>query len=994
MITLLKQPRRSSAFLLILVLASLFPAAERALAQGGKLLPPREGSLTDFAGVLDYASSKRLENMLANLQERAGIELALVTVKTTGGREISDYSLEVAREWNIGTMQSKGNNLLLVVSTDDGKFFTQVSRRARGELPDGLIGEIGSRMREPFSRGSYSEGLLAAVETFITKLAERRGFSVEGIDQAQATPAETQPPQTPAPTESAKQTAATTTEATTDALPKEPQAGGVEVAPKESAEVAAKQSEETAAPKETAAKAPAAGQSSLRDIFTKTPSTATKTVMVSRDTPERAELEKLVKIPFLAERIEKLKGFIDAHPRSPLVAYATELIVSARASLGDEKLKAGDAKAGVEQFQLAIAESPEKMSEGLFTRVVSQLPMNLFMRGERPAAFEAARRIEAKVKDDPRRLLALASFFLSVEEADEAARVSEEVVKLAPDMAAAHHALGASHHIGLRLDAAATEYARALELDPKLTAARRSLADLRRASGKAEEALALYREQLTIDAADKPARAGMVLSLLELGKKEEAESELAAALKDDPRNMALLVGASYWHAAKGEAQRAEELAAKAIEIEPRYTWAHIALARALVAQKRTREAERILRFARQYGNFPTLDYELASTLAVSGLYEEAAVELARSFTIKDGQIETRLAGRVPAKEADFITLLAPERRAGIFQTTAADTEANARMLKGLLALAIALDKAEGRSADSAALTAAQADFLAGEDAMLAHRQLYAASRMLARGVELNTVIELAESAKSRVDAALDVPVATIAILGDELREVRARAMTSGTVLAVGDVPRNVLSNILRGRIEDLTGWAYFNQDKTSEALTHLRRALSVLPENSAWWRTAQWHLGAILEATGNRPEALAAYLKGYNPVAPSPVQRAIIEALYRKVNGSLEGLDAKIGAAASVVSSNNGSDNAAPLPPSPETTPVTPAETQKQTPEQTPEKTPEQTPSTSPAQPPSTDEPVENKPPASEQPKTENTEQKTEGTEQKPVQGTHPIRQP
>lgn len=915
-------------------------------------MPPREGSVTDFASVLDYNASKRLENMLANLKERAGIELALVTVKTTGGKEISDYSLQVAREWNIGTMQSKSNSLLLVVSTDDGKFFTQVSRRARGELPDGLIGEMGSRMRDPFGRGSYSEGLLAAVETFIAKLAERRGFSVEGMDQAQSTPVEKltptpveKPAPTPAaPAETSQQTTATETPA------KEQPAENPEVAAKEPAPEATP--EATPAPKEATSAAPAVTDSTVRDIFTKKP--AAKTVTVARDTPERAELETLVKLP-PATRIEKLKAFIEAHPRSPLLNFATELVVSARAALGDERLQAGDASAGVEQFQLAIAESPEKMSDALFTKVVSQLPMNLFMRGERAASFDAARRIEAKVKDDARRLLALSSFFLSIEDSEEATRLSDAAVKLAPDLAAAHHALGAAHHIGLRLDQAAVEYARALELDPKLSVARRSLADLSRATGKAEDALALYRQQLTIDRGDKPARAGLVLSLLELGKKEEAESELAAALKDDPRNVALLVGASYWHAAKGEAVRAQEFATKAIEIEPRYTWAHIALARALVAQKRALEAERVLRFARRYGNFPTLDYELASALAVSGLYEEAANELMRSFTIKDGQIETRLAGRVKAQAADFIELLAPERRAGIFQATAADTVANARMLKGLLAFAIALNRAEGRSADSSALTAAQADFLAGEDAMLAHRQLFAASRLLSRGVELNTVIELAENAKSHIEAGLDVPVATVAVLGDELRDARASAVASGGTLALNDVPRNVLLNILRGRIEDLTAWAYFNQDKTGEALTHLKRALSVLPENSAWWRTAQWHMGATLEATGNHREALSAYLKGYNPQASNPVQRARLEALYRKVNGSLEGLEAKIGAASSASSAPGGNINGAP----------------NETPEQ----------------PPQTNEPTQTKPPESEQPKTESTEQKS-------VQGTHPVRQP
>ncbi|HEX8709455.1 MAG TPA: tetratricopeptide repeat protein, partial [Pyrinomonadaceae bacterium] len=578
--------------------------------------------------------------------------------------------------------------------------------------------------------------------------------------------------------------------------------------------------------------------------------------------------------------------------------------VSAYAALGDEKLQAGDILGGVEQFGLAITSSPSPISDALFAGVVSQIPINLFMRGQRLAAFDAARLIEEKVKDDAKRLLALAGFYLSIENADEAARLSEAAIKLAPEMAAAHRALAASRHIAFRLDDAATEYARTLELDPKAAGARQSLADLRRATGKTEDALALYREQLTTDANDKQARAGVVLALLELGKKEEAERELEAALKADARNLPLLVGAAYWYAAHNEAARSLELAQKAVETEPRYTWAHIALARSLVAQKRALEAERVLRFAQAYGRFPTLDYELASVLASAGLYEEAAAELARSFTIKDGQLEARLAGRVPSRAPSFLELLAPERRASIFQPAAADSESNARMLKGLLALFLVLKPVETGEGnlDAAALASAEQDFLAGEDEMRAYRQLYVASRLLRRGVELKTVLGLMEAATNGVEAALDMPAATVAVMADELREARLRAITSGSTPNIPAVPRNVLSSILRGRIEDIRGWALFNQDKGSEALIHLRRATSVLPENTVWWRNAWWHLGAALDRGGNRAEALAAYLKSYNPNAPDPVRRAVIEALYRKVNGSLDGLDAKLGPAPSVSS--------------------------------------------------------------------------------------------
>lgn len=633
----------------------------------------------------------------------------------------------------------------------------------------------------------------------------------------------------------------------------------------------------------------------------------------SSDT-EKAELDAIVALA-PAERIEKLKAFVASHPRSALKARATELITSARAALGDERLQAGDARGGIEQFRTAITESPANMSDKLFAEIVSQIPMNLFVRGERAASLEAARLVEAKVASDAKRLLAVAAFYLRIEEPDEAARISEAVIKLQPEMSDAHQALGAARHIALRLDDAIKEYQRALELNPKSTGTRRSLADLFRAEGKADEALALYREQLAENPGDKAARAGMILALFDLGKREEAERELEAALKDEPRNLALLVGAAYWYAAHQENARGLELARRALEIEPRYTWAQIATARSLVATRQPLEAERTLRFARQYGRFPTLDYEFASALAAAGLYDDAAEQLAHSFIIKDGQLETRLAGRWPSRAASFIELLAPERRASIFQNAAADTEANARMLKGLLAfVAETRGAGEGAPVKEEETIAAAREFTAGEDPMRAYRQLYVASRLLRGGVGLPTVLEMTDAATHGVEAALDLPIAAVAIQADELRPLYARAVVTGDSLATTGTPRNVLSNIMRGRIEDLTGWALFNQDKSAEAVAHLRRAASVMPENTPWWRTAQWHLGAALEASGNREEALAAYIKSYKSGQPDAARRVVIEALYRKINGSLNGLDERIGQSPNVttIASN---DTAAIAPP-------------------------------------------------------------------------------
>jgi tetratricopeptide (TPR) repeat protein len=629
------------------------------------------------------------------------------------------------------------------------------------------------------------------------------------------------------------------------------------------------------------------------------------------DEASKVELEALLKLP-VAERIERLRAFIAANPRSSLKARATEQLVSAHAALGDERLQTNDAAGGVELFKQAVALAPVDMSDKLYYEVVSQLPANLFLRGQGAAALELARAIEPSAATDAKRLLTLAAFYVSIEQAEEAARLAKSAITLLPELAPAHQALGAAHRLALRLDEAAASYARAVELDPRSTPARHSLADLRRATGKPEEALSLYRELLAADAKNTSARTGMALALFDAGKREDAERELEAALTDEPRNLPLLVGAAYWYASRGETPRALSLAEQAVRIEPRYTWAQIVLARSLIANKMPFEAERSLRFARQYGRFPTLDYELANALAAAGLYNEAFEELARSFMLKDGQLETRLAGRTHARADSFIELLAPERRASIFQANAADTEANARVIKGLLALHLALETkpdatnaGEGSAPTTttssdvsiAGIAAAANDFTSGADEMRAFRQLYAASRLVRRGVALQSVIELMDAARLNIEAAIDAPAATVATTADELRDARANAIAQGGTPDIPTLPRNAISNILRGRIEELTGMALLGQGKTTEAVTALRRAVSVLPEKSLYWRTAQWRLGTALASGGQERDALAAYIKSYNPQTPDPARRAVIEALYTKVNGSLAGLDAQVGSA-------------------------------------------------------------------------------------------------
>jgi hypothetical protein len=166
---------------------------------------------------------------------------------------------------------------------------------------------------------------------------------------------------------------------------------------------------------------------------------------------------------------------------------------------------------------------------------------------------------------------------------------------------------------------------------------------------------------------------------------------------------------------------------------------------------------------------------------------------------------------------------------------------------------------------------------------------------LKKGIALQSVVELMDKATTGVEAALSVPAATIAAQAEELGDVRARALAQGGTPDIPDAPRSALSGLLRGRIEDTAGVALFNLDQSGEAAARLRLAVSVLPPGTPLWRSAVWHLGSALEANGKNDQALLYYIKSYVAGAPDAARRSVIENVYKKVNGTLDGLDEKIG---------------------------------------------------------------------------------------------------
>lgn len=607
---------------------------------------------------------------------------------------------------------------------------------------------------------------------------------------------------------------------------------------------------------------------------------------------ESSEWEMTLEIEDTFERIAALEKFIEKYPKSKHMAEARKTLVELYVGAGNLRLAERDPAAALDNFKKALQSAPEPMPDSLFDEAFAALPQELFFRGETSSALELAAAIESRIKNDVPKLLRLAEFYLVIENGSETRRIALAAISLDESAAAGYQLLGLANRLDFMLEESEAAFQKAVELSPGSAAARRGLAEAKRSLGKAGEAVPIYRSILADDPDNAAAATGLVLALMESGPVSEAEKALNELLEKTPSNVILMGTAAYIYSARGEAAKAEQMARRAIAAEPRFIWSHIALGRALMMLGRPLEAERTLLAARRYGNFPTLSYEIAAARASAGFYKDAAEELASVFTIDEGLLRTRLGGRVSSTGRNFIELISPERRASIFAHAAAETGENARLLAALLRFHLALDSPD--VSDDVLINEAN-ELATGTDPMATHRKIFAASQLLERRRAVNAAVELVRSAVPGADASLDVPDAWAAVFASELYEPRRIALQRGEYLNPLNVPRSTLSSILRGRIEDLTGWGALENGDAEEAVIRLRRAVGILPVDSAWWRQSMWRLGTALAVSGRNDEALDAYVKSYKSSGANALRYKTIAALYRQAKGTLDGLEELIG---------------------------------------------------------------------------------------------------
>ncbi len=149
------------------------PLASQALTVEEVTNPRQDngGWVTDMADVLSDRTETELNNLITNLEQTNGTEIAVVTVpETTPAESPKAFATELFNYWGIGKAE-EDNGVLFLVSTGDKRVEIETGYGIESILPDAQVGNIiDTKVTPQYKKGNFDRGTLDGTKAIITAL--------------------------------------------------------------------------------------------------------------------------------------------------------------------------------------------------------------------------------------------------------------------------------------------------------------------------------------------------------------------------------------------------------------------------------------------------------------------------------------------------------------------------------------------------------------------------------------------------------------------------------------------------------------------------------------------------------------------------------------------------------------------------------------------------------------------------------------------------------
>ncbi|MGH9482433.1 MAG: TPM domain-containing protein [Terriglobales bacterium] len=146
------------------------------------------GYVDDFAHVLDPAATAALAQRAQQLDQQLKVQVAMVTLDSTGGADAGDYSYRLAEHWGVGAKvaangQDKDTGILIFVAVKDHHYFTQIGYGLEPYITDADAGSWMRGLLPQLRAGDFASVFSGMLDQIERALAARMPGAAQRLSQ-------------------------------------------------------------------------------------------------------------------------------------------------------------------------------------------------------------------------------------------------------------------------------------------------------------------------------------------------------------------------------------------------------------------------------------------------------------------------------------------------------------------------------------------------------------------------------------------------------------------------------------------------------------------------------------------------------------------------------------------------------------------------------------------------------------------------------------------
>ena len=116
-------------------------------------------------GVLSPAAVTRMDEVLGNLEKTKGVQTVVVAVKQVADGDCYTFGMNLGKKYGVGSKKQQ-SGLIIVLSTEDRKYYILTGFGLEGALPDAICKRIEHRVMVPYlKKGDWDGAMTGCVQS-------------------------------------------------------------------------------------------------------------------------------------------------------------------------------------------------------------------------------------------------------------------------------------------------------------------------------------------------------------------------------------------------------------------------------------------------------------------------------------------------------------------------------------------------------------------------------------------------------------------------------------------------------------------------------------------------------------------------------------------------------------------------------------------------------------------------------------------------------------